>query len=221
MKDVLIIGGGPVGIFSIFACGMQNLSCVLVDALDELGGQCAKIYPEKAIYDIPGYPKITGRELVNNLIEQARPFKADIVLNSAIEKIEKEDGIFKAKTASGLVIEAKAIIIAAGSGIFEPNRPNLEGILEQENKSVFYYVENFGIFKNKVVAIAGGGDSAIDWCLEISKIASKIYLIHRRDAFKAHPSSLSEVSELGNVEKLIPNTIKALMIENEELKGLI
>ena len=218
--DVVIIGGGPVGIFSIFACGMQKLSCAIVDSMDKLGGQCAKIYPEKAIYDIPGFKKITGKGLVDNLLEQAEPFKYKSYLNSNVLDIKKEDGVFKVKLADESIITGKSVIIAAGAGIFEPNRPDLEHILSLEGKSVLYFIDNFEIFKNKKVMVAGGGDSALDWVINIAPYAEKLFLVHRRDSFKAQPSIVDEMNALPNLEKIIPFTLGELHQENFELKSV-
>lgn len=212
-KDIAIIGAGPVGIFAIFEAGMLGLSSVVIDTLDFPGGQCAALYPEKPIYDIPGFQSITGQKLVENLLEQAKPFGAQFLLSNQIVEFEKHQDFIRLTTSKGIKIECKCAIIAAGCGAFGPNKPPLENINEFEDKSVHYYVRNKEQFRGKEVTIAGGGDSAIDWVIELASIASKVYLVHRRDRFRAAPGSMEKVHELcdkGKVEILTPFQLKQL-----------
>lgn len=221
--DVAIIGAGPVGLFGVFACGMQKLSCIVLDALDQPGGQCVCVYPEKNIYDIPVFSKITGKGLIEKLQEQISPFEAKIIQNSFVVEIEKIGEIFEVKTKDAKKYKAKSIIIASGAGAFGPNRPPIEFIEEFENRQVFYYVENFKKFKNKKVAIVGGGDSAIDWTLHLANLAEKIYLIHRRNVFKAQPHSLDLLKKFeieGKIEQIVPYQLKHLKIAGEKIVGI-
>ena len=183
--DVAIIGAGPVGLFAVFECGMLKMKCHVFDALDSVGGQCAALYPEKPIYDIPGYPMIPAAELIDRLEAQAEPFAPVYHLNQRVDGVRADDGGFILTTSTGTQVRAKAIIIAAGAGAFGPNRPPLAGIEAYEGKSVFYYVKRRDDFRGKRVVIAGGGDSAVDWALALEGIASHIAVVHRRDKFRA------------------------------------
>ena len=194
--DVVIVGAGPVGLFAIFELGLLNIKCHVIDNLDKPGGQCAELYPEKPIFDIPSRTSITGKELTDNLMRQAKPFHPVFHLNQQVEKVEKlNNSEWVISTNQGKVIQAKCIVIAAGAGSFVPRKPPLEGIENFEGKNVFYSVKDKSIFKNKTVLIAGGGDSALDWTNELSKIA-KVNLIHRRKEFRAAPDSVSQMLEL-------------------------
>ena len=194
--DVVIVGAGPVGLFAIFELGLLNIKCHVIDNLDKPGGQCAELYPEKPIFDIPSRTSITGQELTDNLMRQVKPFHPVFHLNQQVEKVEKlNDSEWVISTNQGKVIQAKCIVIAAGAGSFVPRKPPLEGIENFEGKNVFYSVKDKSIFKNKTVLIAGGGDSALDWTNELSKIA-KVNLIHRRKEFRAAPDSVSKMLEL-------------------------
>ena len=208
MFDIAIIGAGPIGLFSVFQAGMMGLKCAVIDSLDIIGGQCSALYPAKPIYDIPGYPKILAQKLIDKLYEQAMPFRPEFFLGQQAKYIEQNVAKgFVIATSTNSKIYTKAIIIAAGVGAFSPNRPDVENIIEFENKSVFYNVNKCDIFKNKRVAIAGGGDSAIDWCLSLSEIASKVFLIHRRNKFKATPESINKIYkkvETGKIDLVIP-----------------
>ena len=183
--DIVVIGAGPVGLFSVFQCGMLGMSCHIIDSLEHIGGQCQALYPEKPIYDIPAYPKIKAGELVNMLEEQIKPFSPKFHLKQRAILLNKVSDGFIVETDLKTNIKAKSVIIAAGAGAFGPNRPPLKNIREFENKSVFYMVRNKDIFCGKKIIIAGGGDSAVDWALELSKIAEKIFVIHRRNKFRA------------------------------------
>lgn len=212
-KDIAIIGAGPVGIFSVFEAGMLGLSSIVIDTLEFAGGQCSALYPEKPIYDIPGFPSITGQELIDNLMLQAKPFKADFLLSNQVVGFEKHQDFIILKTDKGHVVECRCLIIAAGCGAFGPNKPPIDNIDEFEGKSVEYYIRSKNKFKDKKVVIAGGGDSAIDWAIELSSIASEVNLIHRRNKFRAAPGSMEKVYALekkGRIKLFTPFQLKAL-----------
>ncbi len=200
--DVIIVGAGPVGLFAVFELGLLNISCHLVDNLDKPGGQCAELYPDKPIYDIPSRVKVTGQELTDELIKQIKPFNPTFHLNQQVEKISKtSDSKWIIKTSAGKIIQAKCIVIAAGAGSFVPRKPNIEGVTNFENVNVFYSIRDKLIFKNKNILIAGGGDSALDWTNELAKFA-KVTLIHRRKEFKATPDSVNKMLEQATNKKL-------------------
>ena len=189
--DVLIVGAGPVGLFAAFQAGVLGLSCELVEALDEPGGQCTELYPDKPIFDIPALPVCTARELVDRLIEQARPFGAPIHLGQRAETlVRRDDGRFTVHTDRGLVFDAAAVLIAAGNGAFVPQRLAVEGADPLEGHSLHYAVRQLEAFRGKHVAIAGGGDSAVDWALALKDVAASLTLIHRRDSFRATDASV-------------------------------
>jgi thioredoxin reductase (NADPH) len=223
--DIVIIGAGPVGLFAIFEAGMLKMRCHVIDALDMAGGQCAALYPEKPIYDIPGHPAIDAQALVDKLKEQAAPFDPMYHFGQRVEKIEKHPtGLWQVSTSTGTTIACKAIIIAAGCGAFGPNRPPLSGLEHYEGKSVFYMVSKREDFRGKKIAIAGGGDSAVDWAISLSELADKIYFIHRRPKFRAAPESVSKLESLaasGKIEMVVPYQLDALEGENGELRSVI
>jgi thioredoxin reductase (NADPH) len=195
--DVVIIGAGPVGLFAVFELGLLDIKCHVIDILDRPGGQCAELYPEKPIYDIPGFPVITGQGLTDNLMQQIAPFGPQFHFSRIVNTIEKQaDGRFKLTTDADEVFFAKAVVIAAGGGSFQPKRPPVEGIEAYENKSVFYAVRKMEDFRDQDVLIVGGGDSALDWTLNLQPIARSLTLLHRRDAFKAAPASVNRMKEL-------------------------
>jgi thioredoxin reductase (NADPH) len=202
IKDVAIIGAGPVGLFAVFECGMLGLSCCVIDSLEELGGQCTALYPEKPIYDIPAHPEILAHELIENLEKQASPFRPEYHLSAQIVSIRKESSFWSLLDQSGNIIQARFIIIAAGSGAFGPNKPPLAGLEAYEGKSVFYMVRKKDDFKDKKIIIAGGGDSAVDWTLALAPIAENITVIHRRDKFRASPESVSQLHNLAHDRKI-------------------
>jgi thioredoxin reductase (NADPH) len=221
--DVLIIGAGPVGLFAVFECGMLKMKCHVVDSLEQIGGQCAALYPEKPIYDIPAAPLLTGGELIARLEEQAAPFAPVYHLNQQVAKLERNGDGFKATTAAGAEISCKAVIIAGGAGAFGPNRPPLDGLEQYEGTSVFYMVKRREEFAGKRLAIAGGGDSAVDWAVSLAPIAKKIYFIHRRDKFRAAPESVDRLLALAKdskVEMVIPYQLHALHGNNGALSGV-
>lgn len=221
--DVAIIGAGPVGLFAIFECGMVGLSCHVIDALDEIGGQCTALYPEKPIYDIPAYPEIMAGDLIEKLEKQAESFKPVYHLGQQIVSISDKNGFKILKTSDGVEIEAKAIIIAGGAGAFGPNKPPLDHLDEYEGTSVFYMVRQKSDFAGKNIVIAGGGDSAIDWALSLAPIAKSVQLVHRRDKFRAAPESISKLDKLvenGDVDKVTPYQLKSLSGENGQLTAV-
>lgn len=222
--DVAIVGAGPTALFAAFECGMLKLTSVLIDALDSVGGQCAALYPEKPIYDIPAHPAIEGGALIEALERQIAPFGVPRLLGSRVEKLEGARGDFTLATARGDVVKAKAVIVAAGAGAFGPNRPPLDGLEAYERSgAVQYYVRKRADFAGKRVAIAGGGDSALDWALSLSEVASHVYLVHRRDRFRGAPETLSRIEALaaiGKIEKIVPYQLHALRGENGQLSAV-
>ena len=200
--DVIIIGAGPVGLFAIFELGLLNISCHVIDNLDKPGGQCAELYPEKPIYDIPSRSSITGQQLTNDLLAQAKPFKPVYHLNQQVEKIAKmESNEWLVETSLNNKIRAKCIVIAAGAGSFVPRKIPLENLDLIEEKNILYAVRNKSILEGKDLLIAGGGDSALDWTNELSKIAN-VTLMHRRKEFRAAPDSVSKMLELEKDKKV-------------------
>lgn len=198
--DVVIVGAGPCGLFAVFELGLLDIRAHLVDILPKVGGQCAELYPEKPIYDIPGFPTITGQGLVDNLIEQIKPFGPTFHLNQMIEALEPigtaEAPLFRVKTDAGTVFETKCVMIAAGGGSFLPKKPPIPGIDAYENSSVFYAVRKMEAFRGREILIVGGGDSALDWTLNLQPIAKRVTLMHRRDDFRAAPHSVEQMRSL-------------------------
>jgi thioredoxin reductase (NADPH) len=195
--DVLIIGAGPVGLFGVFELGLLDIKCHLVDILDKIGGQCAELYPEKPIYDIPAIPKISAQGLVDQLMEQIKPFGPTFHLSEMVESIERiGDPAFRVKTDGGKTFECKIVVIAAGGGSFQPKRPPMPGIEAYEGTSVHYAVRKMDAFKGKKILIVGGGDSALDWTLNLAPIASHLTLLHRRSEFRAAPDSVNKMMAL-------------------------
>jgi thioredoxin reductase (NADPH) len=195
--DVLIIGAGPCGLFAVFELGLLDMKAHLVDILDKVGGQCAELYPEKPIYDIPGIPLVTGAGLTAALMEQIKPFGPTFHLQDMVETIEKiGDPLFRVRTEQGKEFEAKVIVVAAGGGSFQPKRPPINGIEPYEGKSVFYAVRQMEAFRGKRILIAGGGDSALDWTLNLAPLASRLTLLHRRSEFRAAPDSVNKMMAL-------------------------
>lgn len=222
--DVAIIGAGPAGLFAVFECGMLKLSTLLVDVLGEAGGQCAALYPEKPIYDIPGFPAIDAADLVARLQQQIAPFHAPLLLNRRAETLAGKPGDFTLTTSAGDTIHAKAVIIAAGAGAFGPNRPPLDGLPGYEaTGAVQYYVKRREDFRGKKVVIAGGGDSAVDWALALSGIAASIHLIHRRPKFRAAPETAAQLDQAaarGEIELVIPYQLHALHGDGGRLRSV-
>src|SRR5215510_9060314 len=205
--DALIIGAGPVGLFAVFELGLVDIKAQVIDVLDKIGGQCAELYPEKPIYDIPGLPVVTGQGLTDALLAQIKPFGAQFHLNRRIDALARlEDGRFRLTTDAGEQFLAKVVVVAAGGGSFTPKRPPLAGIEAQEGKSVFYSVRRMEDFRDKDVLIVGGGDSALDWTLNLQPLARSLTLLHRRDEFRAAPHSVEQMRSLvaeGKVRLLI------------------
>lgn len=195
--DVAIIGAGPTGLFAVFELGLLGLNAVLIDTLDRPGGQCAELYPEKPIYDIPSWPVISGQELTDKLLEQIAPFKPDFRLSQQVSRIlRREDGRFELETDAGTRVDAAAVFIAAGAGSFTPRKPKLDGLAAYEGKSVFYAVRHRPEFKGRDLVIAGGGDSALDWVNALASEAKSMTLVHRSDRFRAAPASVAKMREL-------------------------
>ncbi|NGX98818.1 MAG: NAD(P)/FAD-dependent oxidoreductase [Candidatus Afipia apatlaquensis] len=220
--DVLIIGAGPCGLFAVFELGLLDMKVHLVDILDKLGGQCAELYPEKPIYDIPAIPMVTGQGLTDALMEQIKPFNPTFHLNEMVETIEKiGDPLFRVKTDAGQVFETKVVVISAGGGSFQPKRPPVPGIEAYEGTSVFYAVRKMEQFRGKDLLIVGGGDSALDWVLNLQPIARRVTLLHRRDDFRAAPHSVDQMRKLVAAGKmdLKLGQVTALEGENGMLSG--
>jgi thioredoxin reductase (NADPH) len=194
--DAIIIGAGPVGLFAVFELGLVDIKAHVIDILDRAGGQCTELYPEKPIYDIPGLTVVTGQELTDKLMDQIKPFGAEFHFNQRVETLERLDGGFRVTTDLGTTIEAKVLVIAAGGGSFTPKRPPLPGIEQYEGKSVFYSVRKMENFRGRDVLIVGGGDSALDWTLNLQPVAKSITLLHRRAEFRAAPASVQKMLTL-------------------------
>tara|TARA_Y100000590_G_scaffold113568_1_gene129459 strand:- start:47 stop:1063 length:1017 start_codon:yes stop_codon:yes gene_type:complete len=199
--DALVIGAGPTGLFTAHQLKLIGLSCEIVDNLDKIGGQCIELYPDKPIYDIPAIPECTGEELTNNLIDQLKPFNIKFHLNERVDEVKKNKDKWEVKTNKGTEFSTPNIIIAGGVGSFEPRKFTAKECEKYENNSIFYSVKDKTIFKDKIVSIFGGGDSALDWAIELSK-TSKVNLIHRRDEFRGAPSSVDKVKELAKKGKI-------------------
>jgi thioredoxin reductase (NADPH) len=197
--DALIVGAGPVGLFAVFELGLLDIKAHVVDILDRPGGQCAELYPEKPIYDIPGIVMVTGQELTDRLMEQIKPFGAEFHFGQRVDALERLDGGFRLATDAGTQFECKVLIIAAGGGSFTPKRPPLPGIEDYEGTSVFYSVRKMDAFRDRDVLIVGGGDSALDWTLNLQPVAKSLTLLHRRSEFRAAPASVQKMFDL--VEK--------------------
>ena len=195
--DAVIIGAGPVGLFAVFELGLLDVKAHVIDILDKVGGQCAELYPEKPIYDIPGLPVVTGQELTERLMEQIKPFGATFHLGERVDALERlDDGRFRLATDAGSEFIARAVVIAAGGGSFTPKRPPLDGIEAYEGTSVFYAVRQMEGFRGKDVLISGGGDSALDWTLNLQPLAKSLTLVHRRDEFRGAPHSVEKMRAL-------------------------
>jgi len=199
--DTIIIGAGPVGLFAVHQLGIKGLKAVVIDNLDKAGGQCIELYPDKPIYDIPAVPGCTGEELTKNLLEQIKPFKTEFFFNERVDEVKQNKDNWIVKTNNNKEFTAPNIIIAGGVGSFEPRKLSLKGLEKHEGKSLFYAVKNKEEFKNKNISIFGGGDSALDWALELSKF-SKITLVHRRDEFRGAPHTLTEIKKLEKEGKI-------------------
>ena len=214
--DVLVIGAGPVGIFTVQQLGLIGLKAEVVDNLDKIGGQCIELYPDKPIYDIPALPVCTGESLTKNLLEQIKPFKTNFYLNERVQEISKEENNWKIITSGKKTFLAPNIIIAAGVGSFEPRKFSVKGAEKFENKGVFYSIKDKNYFKNKKVSIFGGGDSALDWAIELSKFA-EVTLVHRREEFRGAEHSASVARKLEKEGKIkIKTPYQISSIEGED-----
>ncbi|NAY92329.1 FAD-dependent oxidoreductase [Muricauda sp. JGD-17] len=201
--DILIIGAGPTGLFTVFEAGLLKLKCHLIDALPQPGGQCSEIYPKKPIYDIPAYPEILAGDLVDKLMEQIKPFEPGFTLGERAETLEKqEDGSFIVTTNKGTEHHASVVVIAGGLGSFEPRKPLISNIGNFEDKGVSYIIKNPEVFRNKKVVIAGGGDSALDWAIFLTDVASEVALVHRRNEFRGALDSVEKARELAKLGKI-------------------
>ncbi len=195
--DICIIGAGPVGLFTVFEAGLLKMRCHLVDALPQVGGQLSEIYPRKPIYDIPGYPTIQAQELVDNLMEQIKPFEPGFTLGERVEGLEKkDDGSYTVTTTDGTRIHCQVVAIAGGLGCFEPRKPDIENLEIFEGKGVSYMVKDPELYRDKNVVLAGGGDSALDWTIFLADVAKKVTLVHRGDTFRGAPDSAEKVFKL-------------------------
>ena len=195
--DAVIIGAGPCGLFAVFELGLLDIKCHVIDILDRPGGQCAELYPEKPIYDIPALPIVTGQDLTHRLLDQAKPFHAEYHYNQMVTELKKlGDSDFELRTDGGLVFRSKVIVVAAGGGSFQPKKPPIPGIDAYEGTSVFYSIKKMEAFRGKDILIVGGGDSALDWTLNLHPLANSMTLLHRRDDFRAAPDSVNKMREL-------------------------
>lgn len=222
--DVVIIGAGPVGLFAVFELGLLDLKCHVIDILDRPGGQCAELYPEKPIYDIPGFPLVTGQQLTDNLMEQIAPFGAEFHYSRMVTSVEKQqDGSFRVSTDADEVFHAKVVVIAAGGGSFQPKRPPVPEIETYEGKSVHYAVRKMEDFRDQDVMIVGGGDSALDWTLNLQPIVRSLTLVHRRNSFRAAPDSVRKMEELVSEGKisLMIGQLARLEGEGGELSSIV
>jgi thioredoxin reductase (NADPH) len=222
--DVVIIGAGPVGLFTVFQCGMMRLKCHVVDPLEMPGGQCSALYPEKPIYDIPAFPHICGQALIDNLLQQISPFDPIFHLGEQATSLSQEagGGGFIIETSSNKRLKAKAVVIAAGAGAFGPNRPPLESLEAFEGKSIFYHVHRPETFAGKRVIIAGGGDSAVDWALHLAEKGAEVTVVHRRAKFRANPDNEAKLkawSAEGRLKLSIPFQLYGL--EGDVASGLL
>jgi thioredoxin reductase (NADPH) len=201
--DVVIVGAGPIGLFAVFELGLLDLKCHLVDILDRPGGQCAELYPDKPIYDIPGYPEISAAGLVDKLMEQVKPFAPQFHFSRMVESLKRvDDTHFQLTTDAGDTFRCKAVVVAAGGGSFQPKRPPIAEIEHYEGTSVFYAVRRMEDFRDHDIMIVGGGDSALDWTLNLQPLARKLILVHRRDQFRAAPDSVNKMQELLKAGKM-------------------
>ena len=229
--DVVLVGAGPVGLFTIHQLGSKGLKSEVIDNLDRAGGQCIELYPDKPIYDIPAIPECTGKELTENLLKQIKPFNTNFHFNERVQEVSTEKDNWIVKTNNNKVFSAPNIIIAGGVGSFEPRKISLKEAEKHEGKSIFYSVSDKNKFKGKKISIFGGGDSALDWTLDLSKIAD-VTLIHRREEFRGAPHTLNEIKKLENAGKLAIKTkyqissiegdkdIKSITIKNDEEKTI-
>ncbi len=222
--DIVVIGAGPVGLFAVFQYNILDMKCHVVDALEVIGGQCSALYPEKPIYDIPSRPSVTGQELIDQLAQQAAPFKPVYHLNLQVQKLEKSADGWRVVLSNNESIACKSVIIAGGAGAFVPNRPPLAGIESYEGQSIFYAVGKRENFKGKKIVIAGGGDSAVDWAISLAEIAASVAVVHRRDVFRAAPESVKKLHDLavsGKIELVVPYQLSGLNGANGQIAQVL
>ena len=218
--DLTIIGGGPVGLFGLFYAGMREMKTKVIDSLEQLGGQLIAIYPEKYIYDMPGFPRIKAKDLVRDMVEQGLQYGATTVLGEKVQTLRRrEDQIWELCTDVGALHLSKTVVITVGAGGFAPRRLDLPGLRDLEGRDVFYFVTDLEVFRDRDVLIIGGGDSAVDWALHLEGIAKSLTLCHRRDKFRAHEGSIKELLS-SSCEVNLFWEVKALHIEDERLRGV-
>ncbi|MHA7942780.1 NAD(P)/FAD-dependent oxidoreductase [Formosa sp. 3Alg 14/1] len=222
--DILIIGAGPTGLFTVFEAGLLKLKCHLIDALPQAGGQCSELYPKKPIYDIPGFPEILAGDLTKNLLEQSKQFEPGFTLGERAETVEKqEDGSFIVTTNKGTKHQAPVVAIAGGLGSFEPRKPLIPNIASFEDKGVEYFIKDPEVYRDKRVVISGGGDSALDWSIFLADIASEVTLIHRRNEFRGALDSVEKVQELtskGKIKLITPAEV-INVIGHNKVEGVV
>jgi thioredoxin reductase (NADPH) len=222
--DAVVIGAGPVGLFTVFQLGMARIKCHVVDVLDAVGGQCTALYPEKPIYDVPAHPSILAGELIEKLEAQAAPFRPVYHLGQQVTRLaRREDGRWLVETDRGTRIDCAVVVIAAGVGAFGPNRPPLDGIRDYEGQSVFYFVKSREAFRGKTVVIAGGGDSAVDWAISLADLAA-VKIVHRRAKFRCAPESaarLHDLADQGKVDLVVPYQLDGLEGRGGRLSGVV
>ena len=222
--DIIIIGAGPCGLFAVFEAGLLKMKCHLIDSLPIAGGQCSEIYPKKPIYDIPAYPEILAEDLVENLMQQIKPFKPGFTLGERAEYLEKKGNNFIVTTNKGTKHEAPVVVIAGGLGCFEPRKPHIDNIQEFEGKGIEYVIKDPDIYKGKKIIISGGGDSALDWAIYFSKTAKEVTLVHRRNSFRGHLDSVETVNNLakkGSINLITDSEVFKLEGVNELQKVVI
>jgi len=218
--DLTIIGAGPTGLFATFYAGLRQMKTKLIDALEEPGGQVAVLYPEKYIFDVPGFSKILAKDLVKNLVEQALQYQPTVCLGERVVSLRRTDGVFELGTDKGTTHLSKAVLVAAGVGAFAPNRLEAEGAGDYEGRGVYYFVKDKGVFAGKRLLIVGGGDSAVDWALTMKNIAKSITLVHRRDVFRAHELSVTELMK-SKVDIKLFYEVKRVLGDGSKVTGAV
>jgi len=212
-RDITVIGAGPAGMFAVFEAGMHDLSCHLVDALPQPGGQLAALYPDKPIYDLPGFPETSARDFVDRLEKQMQPANPNLVLETRIKVLERNGKLWRCHTGNGVMLESTAVFLAIGKGAFEPRRPGVAGIEPYENRSIFYAVTDPERMKGERVVIQGGGDSAFDWAIRLTELGAHVCLVHRRPQFRAHPRTVAKFRDMvaaGRAEMHVPGQVRAV-----------